>query len=105
MTWIATALALSTALALASPPEPTPEPTPAPATLDGDIGCAAARAVAEMPACLDRESCGAVEAWEELVAPPGLRHAPGPPPAPGPTPSTLPKPAGWAVSTCPAERR
>ena len=86
MSWIALAIVLSTTLAFASAPEPARAPAPA----DPADWCEAARAVAELPPCLDPATCQAVGAWERLVAPPGARLAPGAPSGPPPPAGSRP---------------
>lgn len=54
---------------------------------DATDRCAAARAIAEMPPCLDPASCQAVDAWADLVGPPSSQLAPG---AAGPSLGTGP---------------
>ena len=114
MYWIALALVLS------APHVYLEVPGSGVAQLRGDATdrCAAARAIAEMPPCLDPASCQAVDAWVDLVGPPSPQLAPGPPgarvapdavglrvgpDAPGAPP--VPHPAGRLPWVCLAGRR
>jgi len=106
MYWIAIALVL----AAPRPAAQVPESAPPVLGIEAADRCAAARAVAEMPPCLDAASCRAVDAWSDLVAPPGPRLAPGPagprvaadPAGPrfGPDPPAVPRPIGRLPGVC-----